>query len=93
MKDIMCLRSFGYEAVGVRSENTMLTKESIQWLKTNYKRIVVLFDNDGKHKGDEYEFEKVFVPLVLPGDKDTSDFCKNHGPSECADMLRQILRI
>ncbi len=92
MKDVMCLRSFGYEAIGARSENTVLPEVCLEWLKSHYKKVLVLFDNDMKHKGDAYEFEKIYVPQIVKGDKDTSDFCKNHGPSECADMLRQITR-
>lgn len=87
-KDIMCLRSFGYEAVSPRGENVMVPTPFLDHFKERYERIIILFDNDGKHRGDDYEFEKVFVPLP---DKDASDFCKAHGPTECADMLRQII--
>lgn len=90
MKDVMCLRSFGYEAVSPRSENILLPPECIDRLKKKYKRILVLFDNDMKHKGDAYEFEKVYVPKLMDTDKDTSDFCDNHGPKECSIMLQQI---
>ncbi len=90
MKDVMVLRSFGYEAISPRGENIMLPVECIEAMKRKYQRILVLFDNDMKHKGDEYEFEKVYVPLLLPGDKDVYGFCINHGPSETVQMLNQI---
>ena len=90
MKDIMTLRSFGYEAVGVRSENTVLILECTEWLKLHYKRVLVLFDNDMKHKGDDYEFDKIYVPNLTGTDKDVSDFCDHHGPRECSLMLQQI---
>lgn len=90
MKDVMCLRSFGYEAVSPRSENILLPPECIAKLKRSYKRILVLFDNDMKHKGDAYEFKKIYVPKIMSTDKDTSDFCDNHGPQACSEMLYTI---
>jgi len=90
-KDVMCLDSFGYEAVSPRGESILLPQECIAWLKRQYKHVLVLFDNDMKHKGDEYPFPKIYVPKLIDFDKDPSDFCKNHGPHECADMLRQII--
>lgn len=90
-KDVMCLRSFGYEAVAPRSENILLPEECIGFLKRKYKKILVLFDNDGKHKGDEYEFNKIFVPKLIETDKDPSDFCDNHGEIEARKMLKSII--
>jgi len=90
-KDVMCLRSFGYEAIAPRGESILLPPECITWATNHYKHVLVLFDNDMKHKGDAYPFPKIYVPHTMPTDKDTSDFCKNHGPHDCAEMLRQII--
>lgn len=90
-KDVVCLRSFGYEAIAPRGENILLPEECIRYMKTRYERILILFDNDGKHKGDEYEFRKVFVPKIMDTDKDVTDFCTNHGAKATAEMLRQIV--
>lgn len=90
-KDIMCLDSFGYEAVAPRGENVLLPAAFLTFLKTKYQRILVLFDNDMKHKGNEYEFEKIYVPKMVEGDKDPTDFCKNHGSQACAEMLGSII--
>ncbi len=93
MKDVMCLRSFGYEAIAPRGENILVPKECIAYMKTRYQRILVLFDNDMKHKGEEYEFNKIYVPQLFKGDKDPSDFCNNHGPQETSEMLQQIIQL
>jgi hypothetical protein len=90
MKDVICLRSFGYEAISPRGENILLPPECLAYMKRRYQRILILFDNDMKHKGEEYEFPKIYVPQEVPGDKDTSDFCTNHGAQATAEMLRQI---
>lgn len=93
MKDVMCLRSFGYEAIAARGESILLPKECIAYMKRKYERILVLFDNDMKHNGELYEFDKVYVPQVLAGDKDVSDFCNNHGAADTAEMLRTITSV
>lgn len=90
MKDVIVLRSFGYEAIAPRGENIMLPRECLSMMKHKYQRVLVLFDNDGRHKGDEYEFRKIFVPKMWDSDKDVSDFCTNHGISATEEMLREI---
>lgn len=92
MKDVMTLRSLGYEAISPRGENILVPKECIALMKRKYERILVLFDNDMKHKGAEYEFKKVYVPKLKDTDKDVSDFCNNHGAQKTAEMLRQIIQ-
>ncbi|MGL1311253.1 hypothetical protein ACSTKO_24905, partial [Vibrio parahaemolyticus] len=42
-KDVMCLRSFGYDAVSPRSENTPMPENFFTWADTHYKRKLVLF--------------------------------------------------
>lgn len=91
MKDIMVLASFGYEAISPRGENIMLPELCIAMMKRKYKRILILFDNDMKHKGDEYEFEKIYVPKIRPNDKDVYDYCCNHGPEKTRQMLIDII--
>ena len=91
-KDVMCLRSFGYEAVSPRSENTLVPTAYMNELRKRYQRLLVLFDNDGKHKGDSYQEEKIYIPTNLRADdKDVSDYCQHHGPQETAEMLKSIL--
>jgi Crassvirales DNA primase len=92
MKDVMCLRSFAYDSVSSRSESIMLPPECIAHLKRRYKRILVLFDNDMKHNGHKYEFDKIYVPKEFEvGDKDVSDYCDNHGVDETTLMLKSII--
>ena len=93
-KDVMCLRSFGYEAISPRSENTMVPELCLKLLERKYKNILVLFDNDGKHAGGNYPYDKRFVPTTLQADdKDPSDYCKHHGPQATKEMLAQILQV
>ncbi len=89
-KDVMCLYSFGFEAVTPRSESVLVPEEFLRYYETKYKRILVLFDNDGKHRGADYPYKGIFVPKLVERDKDTTDFCTNHGKKETYTMLQQI---
>lgn len=89
-KDVMCLRSFGYEAVSPRGENILLPKEAIKSLSEKYETVLTLFDNDGKHSADKYPFRQVFVPIET-GTKDITDFCAKYGIEETSKLLKQLI--
>jgi hypothetical protein len=89
-KDVMCLRSFGYEAVSPRSENTPMPSGFFDWADSHYKRKLVLFDNDMKHRGDWYPYNKIYVPLES-NSKDISDFTRDYGPQAAAELLRVLI--
>lgn len=90
LKDVMTLRSFGYEAVAPRGESILVPSEFLRFFEGKYKRIVLLFDNDGKHRAEEYSYQKVWIPKES-GEKDLSDFCKHYGPQASQELLKQLL--
>lgn len=90
MKDIMCLRSFGYEAVSPRGENTLIPDAYLRYLETRYERIYTLFDNDGKHKAAEYPYMPLEIPVIWQ-QKDPTDFCRCYGPQACSELLQQLI--
>lgn len=90
VKDIMCLRSFGYESVSPRGESTMVPDEFLRHFEDRYEHIVTLFDNDGKHKAGKYSYPELHIPLSS-GEKDPYDFCKHYGPQATAVLLQQLL--
>jgi len=89
-KDVMCLRSFGYDAVSPRSENTPMPKSFFNWADSKYKRKLVLFDNDMKHRGDWYPYPKIYVPEST-GSKDISDFTRDYSPTAASQLLQTII--
>lgn len=89
-KDIVTLDTFGYEAVAARSENTVLPAEALAYFERKYKNILVLFDNDGKHSGGKYPYDKIFIPEES-NTKDTSDHFLAHGHDRTGIMLRDII--
>lgn len=91
MKDVMCLRSFGYDAISCKGENAMISPECMAWCRANYKRILILFDNDGKTKAAEYPEDKIWIPKEVETDKDISDYTDNHGPKQASKLLKSLI--
>jgi hypothetical protein len=89
-KDIMTLRALGYDAVAPRGENTLIPNEYMSFFASRYKRIVIFFDNDMKHKGDEYNYPKIYVPLSTKT-KDISDYRKAYGAAKTVELLKRLL--
>ncbi|RWZ86767.1 MAG: hypothetical protein EO766_13250 [Hydrotalea sp. AMD] len=89
-KDVMCLRSFGYDAVSPRSENVPMPEQFFSWADEHYKKKYVLFDNDMKHRGDWYPYPQIYVPIET-GSKDISDFTRDHSPQAAAELLNTIV--
>jgi len=90
MKDVMCLRSMGYEAIAPRGEGILLPAECIEYVKRKYRNIVVLFDNDNKHRGNEYPFPRIELPLE-DGKKDITDYYAHYGRENTSLVLKQLL--
>lgn len=89
-KDIMLLDELGIEAVSPRSENTPVPDQFLKHFYKKYKNILVLFDNDMKHRGDLYQAPKIYVPTES-GTKDISDFRKRYGHKETKDLLQKLI--
>jgi len=89
-KDVMCLRSFGYDAVAPRSENTPMPEQFFTWADKHYQKKLVLFDNDMKHRGDWYPYPKVYVPTNT-GSKDISDFTRDYSPQQANELLKTLV--
>lgn len=90
MKDVMCLRSFGYDSTAPKGENCIPDLYFLEYCKKRYKRVVTLFDNDGKTSEHLYPFEHLQVPLVT-GAKDITDYCALNGPSKTISLLNNLL--
>lgn len=90
MKDIMVLHEYGYEAVSPRGESVPIPIEFIRHFKKKYKNIFIFFDNDGKHKAEEYPFPEIYVP-INSHEKDISDFRKRYGHKQTEILLKQLI--
>jgi hypothetical protein len=92
LKDLMCFDLLGFdiiEKLAPDSENSMISKLIIDKLKTKYKKIFVLFDNDepGNRSADKYVDVHGFIKLELKLSKDLSDSVKDHGVTKIKEVL------
>lgn len=90
MKDIMCISSFGFEVMAPKAENNIPKTTFIEYCKKRYKRVVTLFDNDGKTSEHLYPFEHLQIPLST-GCKDPTDYCARYGPKATFKLLNNLL--
>lgn len=91
VKDIMCLRSLGIEAIAPRAENMIPSPDLIQWLK-QFKKVYILMDNDSKSSPHLYPFESVQIPIES-GEKDVTDYLKRYGVSQTLELLKTLLHL
>ena len=95
LKDAMCLKQFGYnlEVVAPDSENTLIKPYIIENLKSKYKKVITLFDNDtagisaiNKYKS-MYDINGFYINLS----KDLSDAYKEYGFDKVHHELKHLL--
>lgn len=91
MKDIITLYSLGFEAVSPRGENTPISQKFIEFLKTKYKYIFTLFDNDGKHRAWAYDCPSIEIPLST-GQKDASDHYLAYGHESTQILITNLIK-
>ena len=96
LKDAMCLMGFGYniEVIAPDSENTIIKPYLIENLKTKYKSIITLFDNDdaGKKAIEKYRERYGINGTCLSLSKDISDSIREYGFEKTHSELKPLLK-
>lgn len=90
-KDIITSDVLGFEAVAPRGENTKVPQSFMEFLKTKYKYIFTLFDNDGKHRAWDYDVPALEIPLCTK-QKDTSDHYLAYGFGATQELIWQLIK-
>lgn len=90
-KDVIVLRDLGYNAIAPRGESVMIPTHILLELAKRFTRIIILFDNDGKHKGSSYPYKKIEIPLTS-NTKDVSDYRKMYGRESTEILLKELLK-
>lgn len=88
-KEILAQDAWGFPSVAPRGENIPFPAWLIPELKRRFKRVVSLFDNDGKHQAIE-DVEELHVPLSS-GTKDPTDFARAFGVPMAIEMMNDLL--
>jgi len=96
MKDLITFKKLGFpniECVAPESENVMLTKAQVDFYKTKYKLITVLFDNDkaGRESMVRYNEELGIHPILFDIEKDVAECVKEHGIRNSQYFLMEVL--
>lgn len=94
MKDLIVFKklNFPIECIAPDSENTMISKQKIEYYKTKYKFICVLFDNDPAGENAASKYKKYDIPSVdFNIEKDVAECVKHHGLKNSRLFLKKEL--
>lgn len=97
LKDVMCLCSLGISAIAPNSETQFISEAVLKDLKTRFKYIVVIFDNDStgisfmnKQKHHYPELIYTWIPRKYQA-KDISDYYKKWGKKKTQELIKSFL--
>jgi len=96
MKDCMCLRELGYEAMAIHGEGQYFLKDFIRHIKKYYPRIISLYDRDKTGVGGarflwkNYRIAPYFIPKLLTNCKDISDVYKQYGRVKAEELMKEV---
>jgi 5S rRNA maturation endonuclease (ribonuclease M5) len=97
LKDVMAIKSLkltGLNIIAPDSENSMIKSSYIEEWQKEYKKVILLFDNDdaGVKSMQKYKDKYPFLEIAnLPMSKDVSDSIKDFGPIQVRNRLVPIL--
>lgn len=96
LKDVMVLYQLGIPAVAPQAESNNLDTEKVNELKTRFKNVLILYDNDAPGKKAAEKFSEEFnIPAVyMPeGTKDASDFVELYGVDVLNAYIQDIYEL
>lgn len=96
MKDVMCLRELGYDAMAIHGEGQHFYGDFIRHIKKYYPKIISMYDRDKtgvkgmKLLWTTYGVSAIFIPksLAKQGIKDISDMFKVLGRERTEEFLK-----
>jgi hypothetical protein len=97
LKDIMAIKSLKLKNIDIiapDSENTLIKAADMEIYRLNYKKILVMFDNDEPGKAAMVKYKETYPYIhvcYLPMSKDPSDSIRDHGPLQVRNRLVPII--
>lgn len=94
LKDVMTLWAMGIPAIATASETANISKAMIGSLKSKFKKIYLLYDNDeqGRKSSKKISAEHDLINIELKIAKDISDCVKKHGFKQAVKHLSKQIR-
>lgn len=96
MKDVMCLRAMGYEAMAIHGEGQYFYPDFIRHIRKYYPKIISLYDRDktgmkgARYLWKTYKIPAYFVPKSFTNAKDISDVYKLFGKERAEELMKKI---
>lgn len=93
LKDLMCLNEMKFNAIAPQSESVTLDRLTITKLKSRFKEIIILYDNDSagirfsQRHSEEYDVPYIILPKQNKL-KDIAEFSQEIG----IDKIKQIIQ-
>lgn len=97
MKDCLTLYSCGISACAPNSENLFVSNTILDNLKSRFKYIIILYDNDKPGKYNMAKIRKEHPELIytyIPNkynSKDISDFYKDYGRRKTLNLIKEFI--
>lgn len=97
MKDVMCLKELGYNAISPSSESTFIPDNALEVLKKRFKHILICFDRDAPGVKNMRKISlktglNCFLVHKKFKSKDISDAIKNNNFEVVSEWLNQTLK-
>mgnify|MGYP003645670435 CR=1 FL=1 len=97
LKDVMTLHSAGINAVAVRSENTPISENAYEILKSRFDKLYLWFDaDDAGINGARKMSERYNIPFLQHDaslGKDPSDIYRDHGKEKFIQLCKSLMII
>ena len=96
LKDVMCLRELGYDAISLHSEVTQYRDDIHQEISSRFKKIIIFYDNDKtgiEHSNkivNEKDIKAIFIPEKYKV-KDISDFISTFNIQNAKQLLIKLI--
>lgn len=96
LKDVMLFKELGFNAIAPQGESMAFDFKIIEELKTRFKKIIVVYDNDDPGVRFSIKLTSLLnldywnIPKEF-GEKDPTDFYKRYGREETIKLLNTML--
>lgn len=95
-KDVLLLKTFGYESVASQSESTFLPETKIEDYKQRFQHVYLLWDNDTTGSRYSEKFCNLYglIPIFVPAEsceKDISDYYRTYGMEKTRMLLTNLI--
>ena len=97
-KDMLCMWEMGYNAIAPQSESSKLPESVMKDLKSRFKNIYYLYDNDetGIRMATKFAEENEVNKIILSTEdmiwnyKDIADFCRGIGLNKTKELIENV---